>query len=79
MRTQLATIQGASIPQPYGGKQPQIVVDLNPTSLQAKGLAPTDVVNAIATQNLILPGGTSKIGGVEYDVRLHGSPDRSRS
>jgi multidrug efflux pump subunit AcrB len=45
-------------------------------SLQAKGLAPTDVVNAIATQNLILPGGTSKIGGLEYDVRLHGSPDR---
>jgi len=76
IRTQLATIQGASIPQPYGGKQPQIVVDLNPASLQAKGLAPTDVVNAIATQNLILPGGTSKIGGLEYDVRLHGSPDR---
>ena len=76
MRTQLATIQGASIPQPYGGKQPQIVVDLDPASLQAKGLAPTDVVNAIATQNLILPGGTSKIGGLEYDVRLHGSPDR---
>jgi multidrug efflux pump subunit AcrB len=76
LRTQLATIQGASIPQPYGGKQPQIVVDLDPASLQAKGLAPTDVVNAIATQNLILPGGTSKIGGIEYDVRLHGSPDR---
>jgi multidrug efflux pump subunit AcrB len=76
LRTQLATIQGASIPQPYGGKQPQIQVDLNPASLQAKGLAPTDVVNAIAAQNLILPGGTSKIGGIEYDVRLHGSPDR---
>jgi multidrug efflux pump subunit AcrB len=76
LRTQLATIQGASIPQPYGGKQPQIQVDLNPVSLQAKGLAPTDVVNAIAAQNLILPGGTSKIGGLEYDVRLHGSPDR---
>ena len=76
LRTQLATIQGASIPQPYGGKQPQIQVDLNPASLQAKGLAPTDVVNAIAAQNLILPGGTSKIGGLEYDVRLHGSPDR---
>ena len=76
LRTQLATIQGASIPQPYGGKQPQIQVDLNPASLQATGLAPTDVVNAIAAQNLILPGGTSKIGGLEYDVRLHGSPDR---
>ncbi len=76
LRTQLATIQGASIPLPYGGKQPQIQVDLNPASLQAKGLSPNDVVNAIAAQNLILPGGTSKIGGVEYDVRLHGSPDR---
>jgi CzcA family heavy metal efflux pump len=75
LRVQLATIQGASIPNPYGGKQAQIQVDLNPTLLQAKGLAPTDVVNAIAAQNLILPGGTSKIGGFEYDVRMHGSPD----
>jgi multidrug efflux pump subunit AcrB len=76
VRVQLATIQGASIPLPYGGKQPQIQVDLDPNALQAKHLAPTDVVNAIAAQNLILPGGTSKIGGIEYDVRLNGSPDR---
>jgi multidrug efflux pump subunit AcrB len=76
LRVQLATVQGASIPNAYGGKQPQIQVDLDPRALQAKGLSPNDVVNAIATQNLILPGGTSKIGGYEYDVRLHGSPDR---
>ena len=75
LRVRLATIQGAAIPNPYGGKQAQILVDLNPALLQAKGLAPTDVVNAIAAQNLILPGGTSKIGGFEYDVRLYGSPD----
>src|SRR6476660_532239 len=75
LRVQLATVQGASIPNAYGGKQAQIQVDLNPEALQAKGLSPTDVVNAISAQNLILPGGTSKIGGYEYDVRLHGSPD----
>src|SRR3954468_17804384 len=75
IRVQLATVQGASIPNPYGGKQAQIQVDLDPQALQAKGLMPTDVVNAISTQNLILPGGTSKIGGYEYDVRVHGSPD----
>jgi multidrug efflux pump subunit AcrB len=75
IRVQLATVQGASIPNPYGGKQAQIQVDLDPQALQAKGLMPTDVVNAISAQNLILPGGTSKIGGYEYDVRMHGSPD----
>jgi len=75
IRVQLATVQGASIPLPYGGKQAQIQVDLDPHALQAKGLSPIDVVNAISVQNLILPGGTSKIGGYEYDVRLHGSPD----
>jgi len=75
IRVQLATVQGASIPNPYGGKQAQIQVDLDPQALQAKGLMPIDVVNAISAQNLILPGGTSKIGGYEYDVRMHGSPD----
>src|SRR5471032_2023324 len=62
LRPQLATVQGASIPFPYGGKQPQVQVDIDPAALQAKGLVPQDVVNAIALQNLILPGGTSKIG-----------------
>ena len=76
LRTQLATVQGASIPLPYGGKQPQIQVDLDPAALQAKGLSPSDVVSAISVQNLILPGGTSKIGDLEYDVRLQGSPER---
>jgi len=74
LRTQLATVQGASIPQMYGGKQAQIQVDLNLAALQAKGLSPADVVNAIGAQNLILPAGTSKIGSTEYDIDINASP-----
>jgi multidrug efflux pump subunit AcrB len=74
LRVQLATVQGASIPLPYGGKQAQVQVDLNLPALQAYGLAPVDVVNAISAQNLILPAGTSKIGTTEYDVDLNASP-----
>ena len=73
LRPQIATVQGAQMPQPYGGKQAQVQVDLNLAALKAKSLAPTDVVNAISAENLILPGGTSKIGNVEYDVSLNGS------
>jgi multidrug efflux pump subunit AcrB len=68
IRTQLITVPGASVPYPYGGKQRQVQVDLNPDELQSKGLSALDVVNAIALQNLILPTGTSKIGSKEYDV-----------
>jgi multidrug efflux pump subunit AcrB len=74
LRPQLATVSGAAIPWPYGGKQPQVQVDLDPQALQAKALAPADVVNAITAQNLILPSGTSKIGTFEYDVDLNASP-----
>jgi multidrug efflux pump subunit AcrB len=74
VRTQLATVPGAAIPWPYGGKQRQIMVDLQPGSLQAKGLSAADVVAAVGTQNLILPSGTSKIGQFEYDVDLNSSP-----
>ena len=65
IRTQLATVQGAAVPLPYGGKIRQIMVQLDPKALQAKGLAPADVVNAVNAQNLILPGGTAKIGSRE--------------
>ena len=78
LRTQLATVQGAVFPNPYGGKQRQIVVDLNIPALQAKGLAPEDVVSAIGNQNLILPAGTVKIGSFEDDVELNGSPQTVR-
>lgn len=70
IRTQLITVPGASVPYPYGGKQRQVQVDLNPTALQSKGLSALDVVNAISVQNLILPTGTSKIGSREYDVSI---------
>jgi multidrug efflux pump subunit AcrB len=74
VRTRLVTVPGAAIPFPYGGKQRQIQVDLDTQALQSKGIAPVDVVNAISAQNLILPAGTSKLGGIEYDVDLNGSP-----
>jgi multidrug efflux pump subunit AcrB len=74
MRTQLATVQGAVMPTPYGGKTRQVMVDIDPKLLQAKGLGPQDVVAALAQQNLILPTGLVKIGALEYDVALNGSP-----
>ena len=74
LRVQLATVQGASIPLPFGGKQAQIQVDLDGNALQAHGLSPADVVNALSAQNLILPAGTSKIGTTEYNVDLNASP-----
>jgi len=74
IRVQLADVEGAAIPWPYGGKQRQVQVDLDTAALQAKGLSPADVVNAISAQNLILPSGTSKIGPYEYDVETNGSP-----
>ena len=74
IRTQLAVVQGASLPFPYGGKQRNVVVDLDPQKLQAKGLSAKDVTDAIAAQNLILPSGTQKVGEYEYNIRLNGSP-----
>jgi multidrug efflux pump subunit AcrB len=75
IRTQLATVQGAAVPLPFGGKIRQIMVNIDPAALQAKGLAPVDVVNAVNAQNLILPGGTAKIGTREYNVQMNGSTD----
>jgi multidrug efflux pump subunit AcrB len=74
IRTRLVTIAGVAIPYPYGGKQRQVQVDLDVNALQSKGLSAVDVVNAISAQNLILPAGTSKIGALEYNVDLNGSP-----
>jgi CzcA family heavy metal efflux pump len=76
LRVQLVTVPGASIPYPYGGKQRQIMVNINQGLLQSKGLSPTDVVNAVSLQNLILPSGTTKIGQFEYSVEMNGSPER---
>jgi CzcA family heavy metal efflux pump len=75
VRPQLTTIPGAAIPWPYGGKQRLIAVDIDSTALQAKGLTPVDVVNAINAQNLILPAGMAKMGSLQYSVEMNGSPD----
>jgi len=76
LRTQLVTVPGAVVPYPYGGKQRQVMIDLNPAELQAKGLSPFDVVTAVNNQNLLLPSGTAKIGQFEYDVDMNYSPKR---
>ena len=75
IRTQLVTIQGASVPPPYGGKVRVVNVAIDPDSLYARGLSPQDVTNAILTQNVILPAGTAKIGTREYDIAMNGSPE----
>ena len=74
LRTQLATVHGAAMPYPYGGKIRQVQVDLDIPRLQAYGLSPTDIVNAINTENLITPSGTAKIGPLEYQVEMNSSP-----
>ena len=74
VRTQIITVPGAAVPYPYGGKQRYVSVDLNYQKLQALNLTPTDVVNAMGNQNLILPSGTMKIGPFEYQVDLNSSP-----
>ena len=74
VRTQLVTVPGASVPYPYGGKQKFIEINLNYEALQARGITPADVVNAINAQNLILPSGTAKIGQFEYQIGLNASP-----
>ena len=74
LRTQLVTVPGASIPYPYGGKQRQVMVDLDQRLLQSKGLSPSDIVTALGLQNIVLPSGTAKIGEFEYDVAMNASP-----
>ena len=75
LRPRLVTIPGVAVPWPYGGKQRVISVDLDTNALLAKGLTPNDVVNAVNTQNLVLPSGTAKIGATEYVLATNSSPD----
>ena len=74
VRTPLVTVQGAAIPYPYGGKQRQVQIDLDPAALQSRGLSAQDVANALAAQNLIVPIGTQKIGSLEYTLQLNNAP-----
>jgi CzcA family heavy metal efflux pump len=75
IRTQMANVEGATFPLPYGGRPRQISVDLDPRALFAQGLSASDVTNAINTQSLIMPSGSVKIGAEEYAVKLNSSPD----
>ena len=74
LRTPLVTVPGVAIPYPFGGKQRQVQIDLNPSALQSRGLSGQDVANALAAQNVITPAGTQKIGGFEYTIQLNNSP-----
>jgi multidrug efflux pump subunit AcrB len=74
VRVGLMTVRGASVPYPYGGKARVVAVDLDLAALQAKNLAPQDVVNAFNAQNFVLPSGTAKIGPTEYNISLNSSP-----
>jgi len=75
VRTQLATVQGAQVPLPFGGKTRQIMVDIDPAQLYAKGLSAADVSNAVNAQNVILPAGTAKMGPTEYVIHTNSSPN----
>jgi CzcA family heavy metal efflux pump len=75
IHNQLATVAGSSVPYPFGGKMRQVSVNVDIPALQAKGLSPVDVINAISTQNLVLPSGTVKLGSTEYNVEMNGSPN----
>jgi multidrug efflux pump subunit AcrB len=74
LRQQLAPVHGVTFPTPDGGKYRQIMVDIDPTKLQARGLTPTDIVNAISAENLTLPSGLAKIGDKQYTVRTNAMP-----
>ncbi len=75
VRNQLTTIPGVAVPWPYGGKQRQVSVNVDIGALQAKGMSPVEVINAIGSQNLALPAGTVKLGSTEYNVQMKGSTD----
>ncbi len=74
LRPQLITIPGIAMPFPYGGKVRAVSVDIDPQALLAKGMTSSDIINAITTQNLTLPAGTTKIGDTEFNVTLNSSP-----
>jgi multidrug efflux pump subunit AcrB len=74
LRPQLITIPGVVIPYPYGGKQRQVMINMDQNQMQAKGISPTDVLNAVNAQNLILPSGTAKVAESELDVRMNVAP-----
>jgi len=75
IRTGIATVQGAALPSPYGGRVRQIQIDVDPQALQARHLSAADVGTALAAQNQVIPAGTARIGAFEYNVRLNNAPE----
>src|SRR6266542_149119 len=75
IRSQLVTVRGAAVSLPYGGKNRAVNVSIDPDGLYARGLSPQDVVNAVVKQNIIVSTGTAKMGPIEYDVAINGSPE----
>lgn len=76
VRTSLVTVPGAALPYPFGGKTRQVQIDLDLHAMQARGLSGQDISNALASQNLITPVGTQKIGNFEYTINLNNAPDQ---
>src|SRR6201987_3367507 len=76
VRVRLVTVQGAGIPWPFGGQQPEVLYDLDPVALRAHGLTAQDVANALAAQNLLTPAGSEKIGKYEYTINLNNAPSK---
>src|SRR5215468_6464813 len=74
IRVRLFTVPGLATPAPYGGKSRQIMVDIDPAAAAARGLSPQDAIQAVLQSNLIVPAGTARIGGTEYDVTINNSP-----
>src|SRR5271155_2301517 len=74
VRPQLVTVPGSVLPLPYGGKSPQISVNMDQNLMQSKGVSPGDLLAALNAQNVVLPSGTAKIGPIEYDVRTNSAP-----
>nr|WP_267874915.1 efflux RND transporter permease subunit [Duganella callida] len=74
VRTPLVSVPGAAIPLPFGGKQRQIQIDVDPAALQARGLSANDIANALAAQNVLTPVGTQKIDSLEYTIQLNSAP-----
>ena len=74
VRVKLFTIPGLTVPAPFGGRLRQIMVELNPQLMTAKGVSPSDVVNALQSSNILVPAGTARIGSTEYNVTMNSSP-----
>src|SRR5664279_2780727 len=75
IRQALTTVPGSTLPSPYGGEPRQIMVDLDLHALQAYGLTPADVTNAMTAQNVTVPSGLAKFGGKQYVIRLNSTPE----